>query len=134
MSALLVRPCPTQNPPTLVMIAGEIDIASAPALRRHLLALPGCDTVLELSGLRLLSAAGLTEFIDLRDRLSRTNAALALVAPQRLVRRVLAITGVDDTIMLVDTIDAAIREVATRKPSTLPVIRRGSEQEYGHGS
>ena len=109
MSALLVRASIAQAPPTLVAVAGEIDIASAPALRRHLLSLPDCSTILELSGVQLLSAAGLTELVNLHDRLTRAGARLALAAAPRLVRRVLAITGLDDTMMLADTVDDAMR-------------------------
>ena len=116
MSALLVRASIAKAPPTLVTVAGEIDIASAPALRRHLLSLPDCSTILELSGVELLSAAGLTELVDLRDRLSRADARLALAAAPRLVRRVLVIAGLADTMMLADTLDDAVQLVTTPIP------------------
>ncbi len=70
MSALMIWTSPTQTPPTVATIAGKIDIASAPALRHHLLALPDLHTVLKLSGVELLSAAALTELVDLRNRAS----------------------------------------------------------------
>jgi anti-sigma B factor antagonist len=108
MSALLVQTSIVQAPPTLVTVAGEIDIAKVPTLRRHLLALPDCSTILELSGVQLLSAAGLTELVNLLDRLTRADARLALAATPPSVRRVLAITGLDDTMMLADTVDDAI--------------------------
>ena len=78
MFALLIRTSIPQPPPTLVTVAGDIDIASAPLLRRHLLSVPGSSTVLDLSGVQLLSAAGLTELVDLRDRLTRADARLVL--------------------------------------------------------
>jgi anti-anti-sigma factor len=121
MSAPLVRASIAQAPPTLVTVAGEIDIASAPALRRHLLSLPNCSTILELSGVKLLSAAGLTELVYLHDRLTRAGARLALAAAPRLVRRVLAITGLDDTMMLADTVDDAVRLVTTPIPQRRPL-------------
>jgi anti-anti-sigma factor len=96
MPALLVRTSVAQAPPTLVAVAGEIDSATVPALRRHLLPLPDRSTVLELSGVQLLSAAGLTELIDLHTRLTRAAARLALAAAPSPVRRALAITGLDD--------------------------------------
>jgi anti-sigma B factor antagonist len=115
MSALLIRTSIPQAPPTLVTVAGDIDIASAPSLRRHLLSVPESSTVLDLSGVQLLSAAGLTELVDLRDRLTRADARLALAAP-RLVRRVLAITGLDDTMMLADTLHDAVQLVTIPIP------------------
>ena len=116
MSALLVRTSIAQAPPTLVTVAGDIDTATVAGLRRHLLSVPACSTVLDLSGVELLSAAGLTELIDLRDRLNRADARLALAAAPRLVRRVLAITGLDDTMMLADTVDDAVHLLTTPIP------------------
>ena len=117
MTALLIRTYIEQAPPTLVTIAGEIDIATVPALRRHLLTLPDCSTVLDLSGVQLLSAAGLTELLDLRDRLARADARLTLAAAPRLVRRVLAITGLADTMMAADTLDDAVHLMTTPNPT-----------------
>ncbi len=116
MSPLLVRTLPTGVPLTLVAVVGEIDIASVPALRRHLLALPDTSTILELSGVDLLSAAGLTEVVDLRDRLAGVDASLAVTAARPLVRQVLAITGLDDSIMLTDTVDDAVHLMTTASP------------------
>jgi hypothetical protein len=45
---------------TVVAVAGEVDLGSAPQLHRHLLVLPDRDTVLDMSGVSLLAAAGLT--------------------------------------------------------------------------
>ena len=126
MSALLIRTSIPQAPPTLVTVAGDIDIASAPSLRCHLLSVPESSTVLDLSGVQLLSAAGLTELVDLRDRLTRADARLALAAAPRLVRRVLGITGLDDTMMLADTLHDAVQLVTTPIPhaATATVIDR----------
>jgi len=125
MSALLIRISIPQAPPTLVTVAGDIDIASAPSLRRHLLSVPGSSTVLDLSGVQLLSAAGLTELVDLRDRLTHADARLALAAAPRLVRRVLAITKLDDTMLLADTLHDAVQLVTTpipRRPRPLSPV------------
>jgi anti-anti-sigma regulatory factor len=74
---------------------------------------PDCHTVLELSELRLLSAAGVTELVDLRDRLSRAAARLAIAAAPRHVRKVLTITGLDDTVILADTVADATHLITT---------------------
>ena len=118
MSALLVRTSSAPAPPTVVTVAGEIDIATAPALRSHLLSLPGCSTVLDLSGVPLLCAAGLTELVDLHDRLARVDARLALAAAPPPVRRVLAITGLDNMVTLTATLQDAVHLVAA------PIRRR----------
>jgi anti-anti-sigma factor len=123
VSALLVRASRAPAPPTVVTIAGEIDIASAPALHRHLRAVPTCHTVLEMSGVQLLSAAGVSELVDLRERLTRADAALAVAAAPPVVRRVLAITRFDTTVTVTDTIDDAIGLVAVDRSQRRPSLR-----------
>jgi STAS domain-containing protein len=58
---------------------------------------------------RLLSAAGLAKLVDLRDRLTRADARLALAGAPPSVRRVLTITGLDDTMLLADSLHDAVR-------------------------
>ena len=128
MSALLIRTSIPQAPPTLVTIAGDINTATVAGLRRHLLSVPACSTALDLSGVELLSAAGLTELVDLRDRLTRADARLALAAAPRLVRRVLVIAGLDDTMMLADSLDDAVHLVAT------PTSRRARPRSLVSGA
>jgi anti-anti-sigma factor len=121
--ALLVRTARAPTPPTVVTIAGEIDIASVPALRRHLHGVPACHTVLELSGVQLLSAAGVTELVDLCERLTRADAALAVAAAPPAVRRVLAITGLATTIIVTDTVEDAIGLIAVERSQRRPSVR-----------
>lgn len=116
MQALLVRTSLAQAPPTLIAVTGEIDIATAPALRRHLSAVPDCHTVLELSEVRLLSAAGVTELVVLCDRLTRASARLAIAAAPRHVRRVLTVTGLADIVILADTVDDATHLITAATP------------------
>ena len=128
MSALLVQASIPQAPPTVITVAGEIDIETVPALRRHLLSVPDCGTILEFSGVRLLSAAGLTELVDLRDRLTRAGARLALAGASPSVRRVLAVTGLDDIMILADTLHEAVELVTTpvpRRPRPLSLCQPG---------
>jgi anti-anti-sigma factor len=126
MSALLVHISAVQTPPTLVKLAGEIDIRTVPSLRRHLRALPDDSTVVEMAGVRLLSAAGVAELVDLRDRLARVEKHLALAAARPLVRRILAITGIADTVLLADTVDAATGLISTTGRQRAPERRSAS--------
>lgn len=128
MSALLVRTSSAPAPPTVVTVAGEIDIASAPLLRSCLLSVPDCSTILELSGVPLLSAAGLTELVDLHTRLTLADARLALAAAPPPVRRVLAITGLDNTLTLTDTLDDAVNLVAAPIRRRSPASRRPGDR------
>ena len=74
MSALIVR-VRTAPVPTLVAVAGEIDLLTALQFRDELGALPDGDVVLDLSGVRLLAAAGLSVLLDLQDRQARAGGA-----------------------------------------------------------
>jgi STAS domain len=60
---------------TLVTISGEVDIATVAELREHLRAIPDRHTVVEMSGVALLSAAGLTVLLELQDRLARPESS-----------------------------------------------------------
>jgi anti-sigma B factor antagonist len=134
MSALLVRTSNAQAPPTVVTVAGEIDIATVPALRRHLVSLPGCSTIVELSGVQLLSAAGLTELVDLHDRLTRAGVDLVLATATASVRRVLAITGLDDTVLLADTLDDAVHLLTTPIPQRPPPRSLSATRSCGYAA
>ena len=93
---------------TVVAAVGDIDLASAPQLHPRLLVLPDRDTVLEMSGVSLLAAAGLTALLDIQDRLTRAGARLVLAAPSPPVRRALAITRLDTRLATAPTVDAGI--------------------------
>jgi anti-sigma B factor antagonist len=121
MSALTVRtvsppaplPAPLPAPSAaLVMVAGDIDIASALQLRRHLETLRHCDVVLDLSGVTLLAAAGLHVLLDLHVRLGRTGAHLVLAAPTAQVRRVLAAASLHETLATAPSIAEAIERLS----------------------
>jgi anti-anti-sigma factor len=116
MNTLLVDVLIAQTQPTLVTVTGEIDLTTAPLLRDHLHALPERNTVLELSGVQLLCAAGLTELVDLHARLTRADASMALAGASTGVRRVLAITGLDAIMALTDTPADAVRLMASPMP------------------
>jgi anti-anti-sigma factor len=94
------------------MVAGDIDIASALQLRRHLETLRHCDVVLDLSGVTLLAAAGLHVLLDLHVRLGRTGAHLVLAAPTAQVRRVLAAASLHETLATAPSIAEAIERLS----------------------
>ena len=107
MSTLVVRTFPMPVA-TLVTISGEVDIATVAELRKHLRAIPGRHTVLEMSGVELLSAAGLTALLELQDRLARVSARVVLAAGPACVRRVLTVSGLDVELALAPTVEDAV--------------------------
>ena len=81
---------------TIAELAGELDTASAPALREQLLCLlwPGCSRLfIDLSKVRLCDASGLAVLLGIgrRARLLGGFLRLAAVSPQ--AGQVLHITG-----------------------------------------
>jgi anti-anti-sigma factor len=107
VSMLVVRTFPMPVA-TLVAISGEVDIATVAELREHLRAIPGRHTVVEMSGVELLSAAGLTALLELRDRLARVGARVVLAAGPACVRRVLTVSGLDVELALAPTVEDAV--------------------------
>lgn len=76
--------------PDTIAVVGEIDLATAPILRRALV-----DTSvrrIELSGVTFMDAAGLAALLD-AHRPGQREHDLTLVAPSRSVRRLLDLIG-----------------------------------------
>ena len=111
MSALIVR-VRTAPVPTLVAVSGEIDLLTALQFRDELGALPDGDVVFDLSGVRLLAAAGLSVLLDLQDRQARIGAQVVLAAAPPLVQRVLCMTGLDRNLPMIASTDEAIAYAA----------------------
>jgi len=84
-----------------VTISGEIDIASAPALREQLLGLLRCDA----SGLAVLAAAG--------RRTDLVDGVLRLAAPAPLTATVLRLTGLDSRFEIFATVPEALAHPLT---------------------
>ena len=107
MSALIVE-VRTAPIPTLVTVAGEIDILTAPELRDQVHTVPDGDIILDLSGVRLLAAAGLRVLLELRDHRARAGMQVVLAAPSPSVQRVLVVTELDHALPMTATVDDAV--------------------------
>lgn len=100
----------------IVAIGGDLDIASAPAVREPLLGLlrPGaCRIVIDLSAVRYADASGLAVLVGTQRRAVLLGGGLRLAAPRPEVARVLAVTGLSRYLAVYPTVRAA---VAGRKP------------------
>ncbi|SEG73148.1 anti-sigma B factor antagonist [Thermomonospora echinospora] len=81
---------------TVVAIEGELDIASAAALREKLFAefrRARAAVVLDLSGVSFCDAAGLSVLVAARRRARLLGLSLSLAAPRPSMSRLLQITG-----------------------------------------
>jgi anti-sigma B factor antagonist len=88
-------------PSATVVLDGEIDIATAPAIRRFLMAaISGGDARLavEMSGVTFIGAAGIGVLVDAADRAREAGGSLSLLAPSPQVRWLLDVLHLDATL------------------------------------
>lgn len=82
----------------MVAASGEIDLATAPALRTELLAAlvrHSPRLVLDLSGVTFLDSTGLAVLVAVHRRARAAGGELSLFGPQPVVRKLLGITYLD---------------------------------------
>ncbi|WP_449060754.1 STAS domain-containing protein [Planomonospora algeriensis] len=139
--ARLLAAC--RPPHTVVALHGEIDIATAPALRRRLLNALQHSTdllVLDLSAVSFCDAAGLTVLIDVRRRAVASGITVRLAAPRPSVARLLHVTGLDRAFAVHPTLSSALVSRRTdrstgrgadRNPDGAPGGRRRSVRRPG---
>jgi len=104
------RPAATQ-----VTVSGEVDLATIAQFRGRVDTLPDRDTAVEMSELALLCAAGIRVLLDLQGRLTAEGARGVVAAASRLVRRVLAVTGLDGWLLMAPTVDDALTLLGVRQ-------------------
>jgi anti-anti-sigma factor len=87
-------------PECLVAVAGELDVASAPALAETLCRRdPGCELVtLDLRALTFMDIAGLHAVLGARSLARATGRRLQTLPPCGEVARVLELTGTRDLV------------------------------------
>jgi anti-sigma B factor antagonist len=114
-----VRDAPVRGAPG-VAIAGEVDMATAPALQR---ALDGAirDShgvfVVDLSDVEFLDSIGLHLLLRARSLLGRQDRAIVLVCPAGGVRHVLDVTGAAALFTTYPSRDAAARALVPARRS-----------------
>jgi anti-sigma B factor antagonist len=98
-----------------VAIGGDLDIASAPAVRERLLSLlrPGAWLVVDMSAVRYADASGLAVLASTQRRAVLLGGGLRLAAPRPEVAEALTVTGLSRHLTAYPTVRAA---VAGRKP------------------
>ncbi len=119
MTSLVVDIVPTP-PAMLVTVFGEADLATVTHLRECLSTVPDRDTVVETSGVTLLSAVGLRVVLDLQNRLATVGARLVLAAPSQQVRRVLAVTELETRLPTEPTVAEALDSPAAGTTNAVP--------------
>jgi anti-sigma B factor antagonist len=85
-------------PSATVVLDGEIDIATAPAIRRILLAAVSggdVDLAVDMSGVTFIGAAGIGVLVAAANRTREAGGGLSLLAPSPQVRRLLDVLHLD---------------------------------------
>jgi len=109
----------------IVALGGDLDVASAPAVRERLLGLlrpDACRLVIDMSAVRYADASGLAVLVSTQRRAVLLGGGLRLAALKPEVARVLAVTGLSRHFAVYPTVQAA---VAGQKPG-IPTARPGT--------
>lgn len=98
----------TNGATTVLDIAGEIDLATAPQLNARIETIqPDATVVLDMSGVTFMDSTGLRVLIGAHERSKEAGGRLAVVASEGPVTKLLSITGVDAWLDLHDSLSSA---------------------------
>jgi anti-sigma B factor antagonist len=95
---LLTWAIDSRGPPVIIVLLGELDIATAPGLAMQLdsLAETGRDLILDLAGLRFCDCAGLSALLRVRQRATAAGGSLHLTALTPALRRFITLVRLHD--------------------------------------
>jgi anti-sigma B factor antagonist len=85
-------------PSATVVLDGEIDIATSPAIRESLMAAINAGNVhlaVDMSGVAFIDTAGIGVLVAAANRAREAGGGLSLLAPSRQVRRLLDVFHLD---------------------------------------
>jgi anti-anti-sigma factor len=107
----------------IIVLDGELDIATAPGLTQRLapVAWTGSVLVLDLAAVRFCDCAGLSMFLRLRRLASASGGSLHLAAPTAAVRRLIVLAQLDEVLPLAASAAEVISALG-RDPALLPPI------------
>jgi anti-anti-sigma factor len=99
----------------------DIDAANATTIQQQLADALGRDAlslIVDLGDIRYVDSAGIDMLLRLGDRLEHRRAELILVMPEgSQLRRLAAIVGLPDAVVIHPTLSAALRHAAKPRPS-----------------
>jgi len=96
---------------TIARLEGELDIATTPALREHLLSVfsPGMRLlIIDLSGVSFCDVSALAVLVGAQRRARGLGIAVRLAAPRPQVAKLLRVTGLDRYFTICATLDNAL--------------------------
>jgi anti-anti-sigma factor len=89
-------------------VTGELDLLSSPVLERALADAEGDPVIVDLRGLEFMDSTGLHVLIQAHQRLHDAGRRLAVVRAGAHVQRLFDLTGVSESLTIVDSPDAAL--------------------------
>lgn len=94
----------------VLAVCGDVDIATAPALREHLADAVGTyeGIVVDLGDVPFLDSTGLGVLVAAQNRARLSGASLVIARPQRIVRNALRLVQVDTVIDVYESLDDAL--------------------------
>lgn len=97
---------------TIVSVAGEVDVHTAPALATALeeAIARGSALVVDCSAVPFMDSTGLSVFVAVRNQTEAVGASLAVVVTEPAVRKVFAITGLDSVIGVHESLATALAQ------------------------
>jgi anti-sigma B factor antagonist len=102
----------------LAIVTGQIDRASVPTLKEHLAAAQARqgpqDAIVDLTDVEFIDSSGLHMLLQIHQEHGGQGTSLVLLAPTEPVKGLLALTGLDRYLMVVDTLPDAMARLAER--------------------
>src|ERR1700761_8410869 len=98
----------------IVIVAGEVDIASVAQLRERVSPVPppGVRLIAALDRVSFIAAAGLGALVEEARRSAEHGGSLRVVCAQPQIRRLLKVTKLDGRLALARTVAEALQAVA----------------------
>jgi anti-anti-sigma factor len=90
---------------TVLTVAGELDLASSPALEEELKRAYDAPTelvIVDLRGLEFMDSTGLNLLVKAHQQAEESGRRFALVRGSAQVQRLLSLTGLDERLNIVD--------------------------------
>jgi anti-sigma B factor antagonist len=94
----------------IVSVSGEVDLETASQLGDHALdALRDVSphVLLDLTGVTFMDSTGLKVLLSIQRRADLAGGSFAIAGASRSVRKILSVTGLDQTFTIHDTVDEA---------------------------
>ncbi|MEU2042174.1 STAS domain-containing protein [Nocardia niwae] len=113
---LLFSVCRPRRDITMLMVAGDIDVATAPRFHAELSSAylrRAATLVLDLSPVTFLAAAGLSVLVEAQAEAVRARRRMILITTVRPVDRAIDVTGLADRFHRVTSLDAALVVLGT---------------------